>query len=267
MRFGLKQAMGVVALFVLLNGVISVVVSKLAGAIGLNAASSMLIGAGVAQAASLLLIVSRERRLRRWMTLRLLAGSVTKSAWVAWLGAVLGCAVVLSELSNYLAWYWPMPLWFREAMAPLLNTEEYWPLAMLTAVLIGPIAEEFIFRGIVLRGLIGAGSAWAAVIWSAALFGIAHLNPWQGFSAFCIGLLLGWAYVRTRSLTLCIVAHVLNNFVAMLAPMLPPWIPGATGPQDHAQFQPVWFTSVGAVVFVVATIVFAAKTRPAAAAD
>lgn len=267
-RFGLKQAMGVVALFVMLNAAISVVVSKLTGLAGLGEAPSMLLGAGVAQAAALLIIVARERRWGRWTAPRILDATVPKVAWLAWAGAILGCATVLSEVSNYLAWFWPPPAWYFNAMATL-DMVQYWPLSLLVAVFIGPVAEEFIFRGIILRGLLGTRAAPRAVIWSAALFGIAHLNPWQGLGAFCLGLLVGWAYVRTRSLALCIAAHVLNNFVAMLAPLLPPWIPGATGPVDytHVQFQPLWFTTAGAVLLVVATMVFAAKTRPAAVAD
>lgn len=268
-RFGLKQVAGVTALFVVLNAVISVVVNKLVGAIGLGAGQSMLIGSGVAQAAALLIIVARERRLGRWAAPRILDAKVPKSVWLAWLCAVLGCEAVLSDLSNCLSWFWPPPAWYLDAMAPLLNMGELWPLALPVAVLIGPIAEEFIFRGIILRGLLRTRSAWSAIVWSAAFFGIAHLNPWQGIAAFGSGLLLGWAYVRTRSLALCIAAHVLNNFVAMLAPLLPPWIPGATGPMDYTrvQFQPLWFTTAGAVLLVAATMVFAAKTRPAAVAD
>lgn len=261
-RFGLKQAMGVVALFVVLNAAISVVVSKLTGLAGLGEAPSMLLGAGVAQATVLLIVVARERRLGRWNAPRILDATLPKVAWLAWAGAVLGCATVLSEVSNFLAWFWPPPAWYLNAMATL-DMGQYWPLSLLVAVFIGPVAEEFIFREIILRGLLGTRPAARAVIWSAALFGIAHLNPWQGLGAFCLGLLVGWGYVRTRSLALCIAAHVLNNFVAALAPILPPWIPGATGPMDYTklQFQPLWFTTVGAVVFVVAMIVFAARTR------
>jgi membrane protease YdiL (CAAX protease family) len=180
--------------------------------------------------------------------------------------AVVGCAVVLSEVANYLAWYWPPPAWFRDAMAPLADVRAHWPVALLAAVLAGPIAEEVIFRGVILRGLRTARPAAFAITVSAVLFAIAHLNPWQGLAAFCLGLLIGWTYVRTGSLSLCIAAHVLNNFLAMLSSMLPPWIPGMMGrPDGLVQFQPVWFTVTGAVVFAVATIVFVAKTRRMAA--
>ena len=37
------------------------------------------------------------------------------------------------------------------------------------------------------------------------LFAIAHGNPWQGSLALPLGVLLGWLYLRTRSLLPCIV--------------------------------------------------------------
>ena len=49
---------------------------------------------------------------------------------------------------------------------------------------------------------------WAAIHWHYDFYGIA--------TVFAIGLLLGWARLRTGSLTLTIALHAAFNLVAML---------------------------------------------------
>jgi len=78
--------------------------------------------------------------------------------------------------------------------------------------------EELLFRGIFFRWIEEFGGTWLALAVTSALFGFAHLfNPnatW--FSSFAIaveaGVLLGGAYMLTRSLWLPIGLHAAWNF-------------------------------------------------------
>lgn len=78
--------------------------------------------------------------------------------------------------------------------------------------------EEMLFRGILFRWLEEFGGSWAALILTSALFGLAHImNPnatW--FSSFAIaveaGVLLGGAYMLTRSLWFPMGLHAAWNF-------------------------------------------------------
>ena len=88
------------------------------------------------------------------------------------------------------------------------------------AVGIGPgVAEELLFRGILLRLLDKQLGSWAAIAVTSALFGAVHLsNPKAtAFGALAIaveaGLLLGGAYLLTRRLWLAIGLHIGWNFV------------------------------------------------------
>ncbi|AKA68728.1 CPBP family intramembrane glutamic endopeptidase [Clostridium scatologenes] len=76
---------------------------------------------------------------------------------------------------------------------------------------IGPIIEEFVFRGVILGGLLKGYDSKIAVFISSILFGLLHFNIYQFIIAFSLGLLLGYIYTRTRSIYLCILMHVLNN--------------------------------------------------------
>lgn len=85
-------------------------------------------------------------------------------------------------------------------------------------VVVAPITEEFIFRGIILqRWAVKWGIRWALVA-SSLVFGLAHANV-LGLSIF--GFVMGVLYIKTRSLFVPIVCHGLNNLLAVGAEMLP----------------------------------------------
>jgi len=73
------------------------------------------------------------------------------------------------------------------------------------------------------------------------------MNPWQFLSALGGGVLLGWLFVRTRSLVPCILGHALFNSAAFSTSYLPFQIVGFnTVPNGGSvQFQPVWFDALG----------------------
>jgi membrane protease YdiL (CAAX protease family) len=89
----------------------------------------------------------------------------------------------------------------------------------LVGVAIMPgLTEEMLFRGILFRWIEEFGGSWAALVVTSALFGLAHImNPnatW--FSSFAIameaGVLLGGAYMLTRSLWFPMGLHAAWNF-------------------------------------------------------
>ena len=85
--------------------------------------------------------------------------------------------------------------------------------------IMGPFAEEIVFRGAiqrVLQNALGERNRWIAIVVSALIFGIIHFNLAQGLHAFLIGLLLGWLYSKTGSILPGFVFHWVNNTVAYL---------------------------------------------------
>jgi membrane protease YdiL (CAAX protease family) len=94
-------------------------------------------------------------------------------------------------------------------------------LVMIAATAIAPIGEEFFFRGYVFHALKYDLGKVAAYVGSAALFSAVHIfGVTQGAPALLIplffgGLLLAWAVDYTGSLLPSIIAHGINNGVAM----------------------------------------------------
>ena len=86
-------------------------------------------------------------------------------------------------------------------------------LISIFGVLIAPISEEILYRGIFLNELKGIGYLFSIVI-SSVYFGTAH---GIGFlHAFIIGLMLGFVYVVTGNIKWSIIIHFLYNLILPL---------------------------------------------------
>ncbi len=90
--------------------------------------------------------------------------------------------------------------------------------ALMTAAIVPGITEELLFRGILFRWIEQFGGTWAALLITSALFGAAHMfnpnaTPFSSFAIACeAGLLLGGAYMLTRSLWFPVALHAAWNF-------------------------------------------------------
>jgi membrane protease YdiL (CAAX protease family) len=79
---------------------------------------------------------------------------------------------------------------------------------LLILVIVAPLIEEFLFRGIILHRFSTRWSVTTGVILSSLLFGFLHLNP-IGLSVF--GVVTALLYLRTRALAIPILVHAINN--------------------------------------------------------
>jgi len=85
-----------------------------------------------------------------------------------------------------------------------------------TTVLLAPICEEVLFRGIILNGMLkNKIHPIKAVLFSSFLFGLTHMNPWQFVGGIIIGSFIGFIYFITSSIIDCILLHIFNNAFAI----------------------------------------------------
>ncbi|TVQ19935.1 MAG: CPBP family intramembrane metalloprotease, partial [Bacteroidetes bacterium] len=96
------------------------------------------------------------------------------------------------------------------------NTFHLTLFSFITVVLLAPLLEEFLFRGIIQEGLIQRRGPVIAILLSSLLFGFMHLNPWQFVTAFLLGIIIGWLYYLTRDLVFAIGFHLFNNLFVVL---------------------------------------------------
>ncbi len=86
-------------------------------------------------------------------------------------------------------------------------------LTVINAILIVPIAEELLFRGLMLPVLARLmNSPTAGLIVSSVLFGMIHFSVGKSVPALIVfGIILGATYLRTRSLVTVTLVHSLFN--------------------------------------------------------
>lgn len=89
-------------------------------------------------------------------------------------------------------------------------------LAFLALVVIAPVVEESVFRGLMLPVFTARFGIIAATLITSTLFGIIHWQLNVGIVTGIMGLLLAWLYYKTRSLWPAIMFHSLKNLVAFL---------------------------------------------------
>lgn len=100
----------------------------------------------------------------------------------------------------------------------ILDADPVW--TAIATVIAAPLGEEFLFRRLIIDRTRRYGEL-PAVLLSAAMFGAFHLNLYQFFYAFLIGLVFGYVYVKTSRLRYTIALHAAVNFLGgVIAPAL-----------------------------------------------
>jgi membrane protease YdiL (CAAX protease family) len=167
-----------------------------------------------------------------------LVAGVVLSAW--------GGGIVVGQLGNLVLAIWPMPASFVATLNRLFDLSQ--PLKVLVPLmLIAPLTEEGLFRGVMLPALVRRHSAVVAIAWTSLLFALVHLNPWQGAGALVAGVYLGALRVRTGSLLAPMVAHGLFNGFPILLALGGVVIVGYNTPETGtANFLPWWWLTAGA---------------------
>jgi hypothetical protein len=92
-------------------------------------------------------------------------------------------------------------------------------LLILTVAVVAPIFEEMVFRGFLYAGFERSLGAMPALLLTSAVFASMHFqyNYYEVLHIFILGLVLGWARLRTQSLWTPIAMHAVNNGLAMAA--------------------------------------------------
>jgi ABC-2 type transport system permease protein len=113
----------------------------------------------------------------------------------------------------YLALVRGTPWW--NAMAPSgggLPMHASWLLPL--AVLLAPVFEEFIFRGLIFGGLRRSMGLLPSMLMSAGLFAIVH-PPASMLPVFVVGLCTAWVYERNKGLAAPMLVHAVYNAVVL----------------------------------------------------
>lgn len=106
---------------------------------------------------------------------------------------------------------------YSETMETMVPSHNIWLEIAYLAILI-PIAEELLFRGIIMAEFKRAMPAWAAILLNGLLFSIFHWNPVQSVYTLVAGVAIAAIYMWSESLLLAIGTHALFNFMGGIVP-------------------------------------------------
>ncbi|TWT01436.1 CPBP family intramembrane glutamic endopeptidase [Planomicrobium sp. CPCC 101079] len=144
-----------------------------------------------------------------------------------WLPKIAGLVLLSIAFSLGIFWlqlYMLLPIapglvdFFME-VPPIPDTPLYLGFMVFTIAILAPIAEEFMFRGLLLKRLAKKTSIWGGIIISSFLFGILHADI---IGAFLFGVLASLLYLQTGNLLVPILMHMLNNSLAVALMFLAP---------------------------------------------
>ncbi|MBD1916141.1 MULTISPECIES: type II CAAX endopeptidase family protein [Cyanophyceae] len=113
-------------------------------------------------------------------------------------------------------------------------------LMLFSVLLVRPITEEFIFRGVLLHRW---GVKWGvrpAIVLTSLLFGVLHSDL---IGLFVFGVVMSLLYLSTRSLLVPMVAHAINNAIASGINILANQ-PTANAIDALAEFRASWWLGV-----------------------
>lgn len=140
--------------------------------------------------------------------------SVSYVPWIILTGVAL--AVFISFALGFLPEKWLMD--YAAASEDVTGTLS--AVALISTVLVAPIVEEILFRGIILSRLRKAMPVAPAILLSALVFGLMHGQIlWIAYAAF-LGIILALVAIRTKSILATILLHVTFNLTGMLVPRL-----------------------------------------------
>ena len=126
-------------------------------------------------------------------------------------------------------------------------------LTFITVVIIAPITEEFIFRGILLHRWSSKWGIAVGIVASSVLFGLVHGDIFIPERIFG-GAIYAILYLKTKSLMVPIVLHAVNNLIAFLGTVVADFIP------DQEQYDIsgiyLWYAFIQLTLAVPALIYF-----------
>ena len=164
-----------------------------------------------------------------WLMLRQ-GGSAPTGGWLQWhwipvlkaIRQALGTLLMVLPVVALAGWgieqIWGDPGGSNPLLDLVLTSSEPWSLLLfgITAIVLAPLFEETLFRGVLLPVLgrrLGGGKA---VVITAAVFALAHLSLGELIPLFLLGIGLGWLRWRSGRLSCSVWMHGLWNGLTFL---------------------------------------------------
>lgn len=127
------------------------------------------------------------------------------------------CAAILtSTMVSYMVGWLNVHDAAYEATSEAMYSKTPLPILFLGIVILAPLAEELVMRGLVYRRLRDYAGVPVAVCVSAFLFGAIHGNIVQGIYGFLMGCFMALMYEHFGTIWATVTIHAANNLLALV---------------------------------------------------
>lgn len=175
-------------------------------------------------------------------------------------------SILVAEFGNLTEEIFPIPQSLRDLLLRILRADTWTELLQRAAllVLMAPITEELMFRGVFLHGLVRNYGPTKGIVVTSICFGIFHLIPWQALGATLIGILLGIVVLRTGSVFAGMALHAMWNLLPLLtiSVLKSVSLPGYELNENEITHIPVHTLILAAGIFLAALRTFWRRTAP-----
>ena len=158
---------------------------------------------------------------------------------------IIGTFSLQFELESWLTFFPSPPEWYTDFLYNLLvvapNDLVIVPIWVMAVglVILAPLTEELLVRGLILRGFLSRYSARKAVLASALLSALIPFNSSNFIGLTMLGILLGWWFIQTRSMLPCFLGHAFYGALIIAYMELS---------QLEIWFHPLWWNLVGVIL-------------------
>ncbi|MCC6579100.1 MAG: CPBP family intramembrane metalloprotease [Phycisphaeraceae bacterium] len=162
--------------------------------------------------------------------------------------------IIAQEVFVLQQYVMPMPEELAKAELPLVDAmkQHSLPLVLLWIAIVPAVCEELLFRGLLLSGFQARGRRGVAIILTAAAFGLFHFLLAKFAITFLLGAALAWLCWQSRSILPGILAHAINNAIAVIGVRQPSWKAALGVGAEDADHLPVTLLLIAAAVVVLA---------------
>jgi membrane protease YdiL (CAAX protease family) len=167
---------------------------------------------------------------------------------------VIGLNILLSDFDNLLRMILHWPPNPNEFISNLIRNHHIWT-AIFSLMIVAPLSEEFLFRGLIFTGYLNNYSFKKAIWVSAFWFALFHLNVLQFPVAFVGGFIFAWLVGKTNSLWPALFAHsLMNGMPILIIKIFKLQIVGYSW--QGLAFQPLWLDLIGLLLILVSVGLF-----------
>lgn len=121
----------------------------------------------------------------------------------------------------WIADFWLQSYYFmddgkNDAITLQSDIKQFGAISIVLAIcFLAPIAEEILFRGILLKGLVDKVSPLWAILLTSMLFAAIHFSPNDTLTLFVVAIGYSILTLKARSIWPAILSHVINNSVTL----------------------------------------------------